>query len=305
MAPPIHRRPGHSRKAQYGLFATYVLAIAGAIVAALLLLLSIADPKGFNALRTVASEVVAPISRFTDQVRRSIAGMGHNMSAYLDAASKNAALEKTVLKQRPKIIEAQAIKIENERLRALLALTEADPQAKIAIGRLISSTASSTRRIATLSIGSTSGIDIGQPVRAPAGLIGRVIEVGPTTARILLISDADNVIPVVRTGDGLPALASGAGNGFVNIRPVDLGVNPFKRGDIIVTSGNGGLYPPNVPFAVVVRKLDDGALAAPLATPGNSPYIMVMQPYEAEARAVLETPEKEPGKASTAKSGAQ
>jgi rod shape-determining protein MreC len=297
MAPPTHRRPGYSRKAQYSLFATYVIAIAGAVVAALLLLLSVADPKGFNALRTLAGEVTAPVARFFDQVRRSVNGMGENTSAYLDAASKNAALEKKLKAQRPKIIEAQAIRLENQRLRALLQLSDENPQVRVAIGRLISTTASSSRRIATLSIGSLSGVEAGQPVRSPQGLIGRVLDVGPTTARVLLISDADNVIPVLRTIDGLPALASGAGNGLINIRPVDLGVNPFKRGDIIATSGNGGLYPPNVPFAVVVKKVDDGALAAPVAGPGNSPYIMVMQPYEAEAKAMLETPVAKPEEA--------
>jgi rod shape-determining protein MreC len=294
MAPPNHRRPGHSRKAQYSLFATYVLAIAGAVVAALLLLLSIADPKGFNALRTLAGEITAPAARFFDQVRRSVYGMEQNTEAYLDAASKNAALEKKLQAQRPKIVEAAAIRIENKRLRALLQLSDEDPQARIAIGRLISSTASSSRRIATLSIGSISGVEVGQPVRSPDGLIGRVLEVGPTTARILLISDADNVIPVLRTEDGMPALASGAGNGLVNIRPLDLGVNPFKRGDIIATSGNGGLYPPNVPYAVVLKKVDDGALAAPLASPGNSPYVLVMRPFEGEAKAMLDAPAPKP-----------
>jgi rod shape-determining protein MreC len=293
MAPPNHRRPGFSRKAQYGLFATYVLAIAGALVAALLLVLSIADPKGFNALRTLASEVTAPVSRLFDSVRRSTIGLGQNMSAYLDAASKNAALEKRVRSQRSKIIEASAIKAENARLRALLQLNEENIQIKVALGRLISSTASSSRRIAVLSIGSNNGVEVGQPVRSPEGLIGRVIEVSPNTARVLLISDADNVIPVLRAADGLPALASGAGNGLVNIRPVDLGVNPFKRGDIIATSGNGGLYPPNIPFAVVLKKVDDGALAAPLAGPANSPYVIVLTAYQPEASAVADAPPTE------------
>jgi rod shape-determining protein MreC len=294
MAPPEFRRPGYSRKAQYSLFATYVIAIAGALVAAMLLVLSVADPKGFNALRTLAGEVTAPVARFIDTVRRSVNDMGQDTSAYFDAASKNAALEKKVRAQRPRIIEAQAIATENRRLRALLSLSQENPLMQVAVGRLISTTAASSRRIATLSIGSTNGVDVGQPVRSPDGMIGRIIEVGPTTARVLLISDAENIVPVLRVADGLPALASGAGNGLINIRPVDLGVNSFKRGDIIATSGNGGLYPPNVPFAVVLKKVDDGALAAPLAGPGNSPYVLVMQPYEAEAKAVLDTPPVKP-----------
>jgi rod shape-determining protein MreC len=293
MAPPVHRRPGHSRKAQYGLFATYVVAIAGTVFAALLLLISIADPTGFAALRNAASETTAPVVRFFDQVRRSVTGMSENMSAYFDAASKNKALSEKVARDRTKLIEADAVKLENRRLRALLDLVQSDEASRIAIGRLISSSATSSRRIATLSIGSNQGVAPGQPVRGPAGLIGRIIEAGPNTAKVLLVSDAENVIPVLRVPDGLPALASGMGNGLVMIRPVDLGENPFKKGDIIVTSGNGGLYPPNVPYARVIRKTSDGAMARPIASPGNSPYVVVLRPYQEPAKEALDKALKE------------
>jgi rod shape-determining protein MreC len=288
MAPPIHRRPGYSRKAQYSLFATYVLAIAGTVVAGLLLLISIADPTGFAALRNAASETTAPVARFFDSVRRTANDMGENLSAYFDAASKNKAMTRQAEKNRTKLIEADAVRLENRRLRSLLDLVESEEANKVAIGRLISSSISSSRRIATLSIGTSQGVAPGQPVRGPNGLIGRIIEAGPNTAKVLLISDAENVIPVLRLPDGLPALASGMGNGSVMIRPVDLGVNPFKKGDIITTSGNGGLYPPNVPYARVVRKTADGALAVPLASPGNSPYVIVMRPYEEPAKKALD-----------------
>jgi rod shape-determining protein MreC len=283
MAPPPHRRSGFSRKAQYGLFATYVIAIAGTVVAALLLIISVADPTGFAALRTVGAEITAPIARFFNNIRRSSNEIGSNMSAYLDAASKNAALTKEVAASRTKLIEARALKVENARLRGILKLKE-ETSEQIAVGRIISSTASSTRRVATLSIGTNYGVERAQPVRGPAGLIGRVIETGPTTARILLITDAENFVPVMRVKDGLPAFSAGLGNGLVVIKPLNLGESPFKVGDIIVTSGNGGLYQPNIPFARVIRKTNDGALARPLADPSNSPYAVVMRAYQAEAR---------------------
>ncbi len=288
MAPPIHRRPGYSRKAQYSLFATYVLAIAGTVFAALLLLISIADPTGFAALRNAASETTAPVSRFFASVRRTTFDMGDNLSAYFDAASKNKAMTAQAARNRTKLIEADAVRLENRRLRSLLDLVESEEANKVAIGRLISSSATSSRRIATLSIGSSQGVAPGQPVRGPNGLIGRIIEAGANTSKVLLISDAENVIPVLRLPDGLPALASGMGNGLVMIRPIDLGVNPFKTGDIISTSGNGGLYPPNVPYARIIAKTSDGATAMPLAAPGNSPYVIVMRPYQEPAKAALD-----------------
>ncbi len=284
MAPPTNRRPGFSRKAQYGLFATYVLAIAGAIFAVLLLIISIADPAGFAGLRKIGTEITAPASRIADSIRRSIGGMTNNMSAYLDASKKNAALEKRVQRQHTRLLKARAIEIENARLRGLLGLVETEAD-KIAIGRLISSSSTSSRRLATLSIGNNYNLQKSQVVVGPSGLIGRIVEVGPTTARVLLISDADNVVPVMRGNDGQPAFATGLGNGLVVIRPLDLGVNPFKPGDVIVTSGNGGIYRPNMPVAVVLKKTVDGAIGRPLAHPAATPYALVIKEYLPEATA--------------------
>jgi rod shape-determining protein MreC len=288
MAAPPHRRRGYSRRAQYSLFATYVLAIAGAVVGGLLLLISIADPKGFAALRAGAAEVTAPIARGLYAVRRSISDIGANTSAYLDAASQNAELKRQAANNRTKLIEANALRAENAELRALLKLQEAEADQVVAIGNLVSSTASSSRRIAILSVGANEGVAPGFPVRAAKGLIGRVIETGPNTAKVLLLSDAENVIPVLRAPDGLPALASGMGDGTVMIRPVDLGVNSFKRGQIMVTSGSGGLYPPKIPFAVIVKRTNDGALARPVASPAAAEHVIVLRPYQPTAKQALD-----------------
>ncbi len=288
MAPPRLRRPGFSRRAQISLFVTYVLAIAGAVVAGLLLLISIADPRGFAALRAGAAEVTAPVARFFFAIRRSVSDVQANTSAYLDAASQNAALKRQVVATRTKLIQADALRAENAELRALLNLQKSEGDQIVAIGNLVSSTAASSRRIAILSVGASDGVAPGYPVRAARGLIGRVIETSPNTAKVLLISDAENVIPVLRVPDGLPALASGMGDGTVMVRPVDLGVNNFRRGQVMVTSGSGGLYPPNIPFARIVRKTNDGALARPVASAASAEHVLVLRPYQAAAKQALD-----------------
>ncbi|WP_295444215.1 rod shape-determining protein MreC [Sphingorhabdus sp. EL138] len=284
MAPPLHRRPGFSRRAQYSLFVTYVVAIVGTIVAALLLMISAVDPAGFSALRTFGSEITAPAARVVSQARQSMQALTRNFSAYINAASKNVALEKELKANRSALIAARALRVENARLRGLLDISDDDPQ-QVAVGRLISSTASSTRRVATLSIGRNFGVERAQAVQGPDGLIGRIIETGPTTARVLLVTDSENLVPVMRASDGLPAFSAGLGNGLVLIKPLNLGDSPFNVGDIIVTSGNGGLYGANIPFARVIRKTSDGALGMPFADPANTPYVVVMKPYLGAARA--------------------
>ena len=92
MAPPGKRRPGFSRRAQYGVFIGYVIAVAGCVIAALLLAIAIVDPKGFQALRTAAMDVTAPISNAGRSVASFIGGIGSGIGDYFRAGSQNAEL---------------------------------------------------------------------------------------------------------------------------------------------------------------------------------------------------------------------
>jgi rod shape-determining protein MreC len=121
------------------------------------------------------------------------------------------------------------------------------------------------------------------PVRADNGLVGRVIDVGATAARVLLVSDRANIVPSRLLSDGQPVIATGRGDGTIDLRPLEVGRNPFRRGDIVVTSGTGGLYPPGVPVARVVRLDDDGAIAVPMADPAQVSFAVVERPYEEAA----------------------
>ncbi len=286
MAPPKNRRPGFSKRAQYSIFASYLLGILGAVVGLLLLLISIFDPHGFSVLRTIGAEATAPVSKTLSEVGGATGNAGENISAYFNAASKNAEMKRELKKSRIEILEARALKQENERLKRLLDLDKEIPEA-IGMARLISSTSSSSRRMATLGLGTTDGILIGQPVRAPEGLVGRVLEAGPTTARILLVSDGQNVTPVKRASDELPAFATGRGDGTVDIRPINLGTNPFKGGDLMITSGSGGLYGPGIPVAVVIRKTETGAIARILANSARVSHVIVQPMFQAETVAAI------------------
>ena len=106
---------------------------------------------------------------------------------------------------------------------------------------------------------------------------------------MLLVSDRANIVPARMLRGGMPVISTGRGDGTVDIRPLEVGRNPFKRGDIIVTSGTGGLYPPLVPIARVVRLDDDGAIALPLADPGQASFAIVEPPFEPAALAVAAT----------------
>ncbi|MBH9537792.1 rod shape-determining protein MreC [Novosphingopyxis sp. YJ-S2-01] len=278
MATPPSRRPGFSRKAQYGIFAGYVLAVAGALGGLLLLAISLIDPTGFAALRSIGREATAPVAEGVDGGRRAVGGAGSTIAAYVNAGRKNAELQRQVDAYRAELIKARSQEREIERLHQMLGLVQNTAE-RVAVGRLISTSASSTRRLATLSVGTRRGVRSGQPVRSPKGLVGRILNASAGTATILLITDPENVVPVRRASDGLPAFSTGLADGNVEIRAINAGQNPFRAGDVLVTSGNGGLYAPDIPVAQVLRLTPDGAVARPFAQPADTSYAMVQRVF--------------------------
>jgi rod shape-determining protein MreC len=280
-------RPGWSRRAQYSLFFSFLALIAGVFVGLILLAMSLLAPAKFQSVRGAALDVTGPVSSSLHQVSATAGGLFSGAGNYWDAANQNASLKRERDAMRRQILQARAIVLENRELKATLRLREGEHGA-IAVGRVVGSSFSSPRRFAILSVGTSSGVRIGMPVRSPDGLVGRVIDAGALASRVLLVSDRNNIIPARLLRGGLPVIAQGRGDGTIDVRPLEVGRNPFKRGDIIITSGTGGLYPPLVPIARVVKLDDDGAVALPLADPSRISFAIVEQPYEPAAAAAEE-----------------
>jgi rod shape-determining protein MreC len=275
-------RPGWSRRAQYGLFLSFLGVIAGIIIGLILLTLSMVAPKTFEAVRGAALDITGPIASALRETSATAGGLITGAGDYWDAAKQNAELKRERHAMLQRMVEAKAIVLENRQLRASLQLRDRERQT-IAVGRIVGSSFNSPRRFAILSVGASDGIRIGMPVRSPDGLVGRIIDTGALASRVLLVSDRSNIVPARLLRNGIPVIAQGRGDGTIDVRPLEVGRNPFKRGDIIITSGTGGLYPPLVPIARIVKLDDDGAVAIPLADPATTSFAIVEPPFEPAA----------------------
>ena len=284
MAASAGQRPGWSRRAQYGLFFGFMAVVAGLIVGLAMLILSLAAPKSYSAVRGAALDVTAPISGALSEVTTTVSGLASGAGDYWDAANQNGQLKRDRAALMRRMVEAHAIREENKQLKALLQLRERSEQA-VASGRVVGSSFESPRRFAVISVGRSDGVAIGMPVRAPEGLIGRVIDAGLIASRVLLVTDRANIVPARILRGGQPVISTGRGDGTIDVRPLEVGKNPFRPGDIIITSGTGGLYPPLVPIAKVVRLDDDGAIAIPIADPSRVSFAIVERPFEPAALA--------------------
>ncbi|GLR46343.1 rod shape-determining protein MreC [Sphingomonas astaxanthinifaciens] len=282
MAPPTSARPGWSRRAQYGLFFSFLAVIAGLLVGLGLLALSIVAPSAYAGVRGAALDATAPVTGALRSVTDTVGGLVSGAGNYWDAARQNGDLRRENQALRRQSIQARAIFQENAQLKAALTLRERNVVA-VASGRIVGSSLESERRFAVISAGTGDGVAVGMPVRAAAGLIGRVVDAGMLASRVLLVSDRANIVPARLLRGNQPVIATGRGDGTIDLRPLEVGRNPFKPGDIVVTSGTGGLYPPNVPVARVIRLDDDGAIAIPMADPANASFAVVEKPYEEAA----------------------
>ena len=286
MAPPNVRGSSSNRKAQLSVFTGYLAAAAGAAIGAALLIISLWQPQALGGLRTMVSDAVAPVGKAGASARTGGKSFFDAIAGYYRAGSKNAELEQEMQIARVKVAEAEALKQENLRLKATLGLQDGEAK-PVALARLIGSTSSSTRRFAYISAGTADGVQREMPVVSPMGLVGRVLEAGAHSSRVMLLTDSESMVPVRRAKDDVVAFAEGRADGSLRLRLINLGINPIKRGDVFVTSGAGGLFRPNVAVAVAEVLTKDGALARLVSNPAATDYVAVEPVWQREAVRML------------------
>lgn len=292
MAPSGQRRSSYSKRAQYNLFTGYIFAGIGALLGAILLGLSFFQPTLFGGPRGAAQDAASPATETVAAARTGSKGLWDAISGYYRAGSKNADLRREMELARIRLKEAEAVRQENVRLKGLLDLQDKD-RTPVTVARLIGSSSSSTRRFAYLGAGSDDGVAVGMPVRSPRGVVGRILETGGSSSRVLLLTDRESVLPVRRAGDEVVAFAEGRGDSLLRIKLINLGINPLQPGDMFVTSGAGGYYPPGIAVAIVTEITDDGGLARIVSDPAATDFVAIEPIFEPDAAQGATTPIEE------------
>lgn len=254
--------------------------VSGAVIAFGLVLLvgSRVDPGQGTALRGAMMDLVAPVWRV---VRVPIDGLAQGLDwagNYIDAGGQNARLRDDLARQNATLAAQSASIADNRRMRALLGVVEPE-RPVIATARIAGAAGGAPIRTAIISAGRKDGVVPGQPVRTAAGILGRTIEVGNASARILLLADASSRVPVIIERTGEAALATGANTALLQIRDRTGPEVALVPGDRLITSGDGGIYPPGLPVAIVVDGRSEPPLARPAANPVGAGLVLVEAAY--------------------------
>jgi len=141
---------------------------------------------------------------------------------------------------------------------------------------------SSLRQRLLLNRGVANGVFKGQAVLDDKGLIGQTTHVGPWSAEVILITDPEHAVPVRVERTGLRTIAVGAGDTASLALPYLPGNADIKSGDLLVSSGLGGVFPEGYPVARVTEVHRDAVQplaqvrAAPLAHVDTDSEVMLV-----------------------------
>lgn len=157
-----------------------------------------------------------------------------------------------------------ALKLESEN-RTMRDMLHVVPDAAISYvsGRVVADAGGPFVRTILVTAGRRDGARKGQAAMAGPGLIGRVIEVGETSSRILLITDLNSRIPVIMESSRQRAVMSGDNSEQPRLLYAVTDV-PLQIGDRVVTSGHGGTLPPGLPVGKVASVTDHGIRVQPM-----------------------------------------
>lgn len=180
-----------------------------------------------------------------------------------DALTSEAQLREryTALQERHRILQAkllqfEALEVENRRLRSLLgsATRVAD---RAVVAELVEVSAEPFTRTIVIDKGTQDQVFLGQPVLDAYGVVGQVTEVNPGLSRVTLITDPGHAIPVQVERTGLRTILYGTGDDDEVDLPFLTASAKIKQGDVLVTSGMGGRFPPRYPVARISKVIND------------------------------------------------
>lgn len=232
---------------------THTLGLKMVTLVLLSLVLMFVDQRAnhLELLRSALLLTAEPI-QYMAGLPTALASVGDYFESRGDLRNQNQVLSQRILLLRAKVQRLNAVEAENQRIRALLQSSQKIHQ-RVLIAGVLSASPDPYRHYIMLDKGRLDGVYRGQALIDAYGIVGQVTKVGLSSATAILITDPSNGIPVEINRTGLQTIAQGSGDGF-GLRLPYLPRNAnVKPGDLLVSSGLGGRYPPGYPVGTVTR----------------------------------------------------
>lgn len=221
-----------------------LLALSG-----LLLFSSIINPSFMQGARTGLVDITAPVLKAINTPFDMAANFVGGVSGLTNLRAENAQLEAENKRLREWYQTALMLQAENQSLQELLNV-KVDAPHKYITAKVIADSGNSFVKTVLVGVGQIDGVQKNQAVLGEEGLIGRVIEVGKTSSRIMLLTDLNSRVPIILEGTRQKAMLTGSNAPLLDLKyiPDDSAITTGIR---VVTSGDGGVFPSGLPIGRV------------------------------------------------------
>jgi rod shape-determining protein MreC len=251
------------------------------LLSAMMIMLGKADLVFFDSLRNSVMDAAEPALDMLSRPLTAFDALADRARGLLNLYRENARLAE----ENERLLRWQqtALRLasENAELRGLLKLAP-EPAISYVTARVIANSGGAYVRSVMVNAGRENGVIRGQAAITGDGLVGRVSEVGSRAARILLITDLNSRIPVIVEGSRQRAVLAGDNSDRPTLRYLEAGA-AIKIGDRLVTSGEGGLFPPGLPVGVVAALDGELVRVEPYVEVSRAEYLRLVDYGLAEA----------------------
>ncbi len=222
----------------------------------------------FSSTRSVVQTVVSPLRMAGAAITAPFTGMG-NVMRNLTADEKTLSdLKAENERLSARNVELEEAEITARQLQELLDLKSSyDLQSTAA--RVIAGSTDSWTSSVTIDKGTASGIVVGMPVVNGKGAVGQVISSAATTATVRLLSDESSSVSAMIQSSRAQGMLRGSPDGTLYLSFIRTD-NAVNAGDVVVTSGLGGVFPKGLPL---------GKVASVESVPGSTYYTIVVEPF--------------------------
>lgn len=258
-----------------------------AVFSALAVFLMAADSRleYIQPVRAALATVLLPVQRTLRIPVEIVQGGGEYLQGLARAISGEREARAALVAQAERSARVEQLAQENAQLRALLGLRPAINVRSRTAEVLYEATDPYSRKL-FIDSGSTQGIVLGSPVINEAGVLGQVTRVYPLSAEVTLLADKDAAIPVLnaRTQQRSAAFGGLVGEGDAMELRFLAGNADVQPGDLLMTSGVDGVYPPGLAVARVTkvdRRVDSGfarVVLQPTARADGVRHLLVLEP---------------------------
>ncbi len=249
---------------------------AGLVALALLfLVLGRIEHPWVHALRGAAADISRPVLEAAARPLEGFDRIANWARAVTRLAAENVRLREENARLQRWRATALLLERENHRLRTLLNAPQFTTL-RIATPRVIGVAGGPFVRSILIDAGRADGVRRDQAVVDELGLVGRVVDVGAHAARVLLVTDLNSRVPVrVLERDAL-AIARGRNEPLLDLAFLPPDVTP-EVGDLVVTSGDGGVFAPDIPVGRILTVGDDLVTVEPAALLERLDFVQVLE----------------------------